>query len=122
MTELFTKMVVYIEQKDSMPLDQCVVWLTVLLLIAENFHSLNSQDLPEYFEVACLLSLCLISDFLSLTIFCSRLDACEVRRSFRGIVAHGLVEVIKVSFKIFALISFHSSLKFKTFESCCEII
>uniref|UniRef100_F1KQX7 Exportin-2 n=1 Tax=Ascaris suum TaxID=6253 RepID=F1KQX7_ASCSU len=50
LTELFTKMVVYIEQKDSMPLDQCVVWLTVLLLIAENFHSLNSQDLPEYFE------------------------------------------------------------------------
>ncbi|VDM43721.1 unnamed protein product [Toxocara canis] len=50
LTELFTKMIAYIEQKDSMSADQCLVWLDVLMLITKNFHSLNSQDLPEYFE------------------------------------------------------------------------
>ncbi|VDK72557.1 unnamed protein product [Anisakis simplex] len=66
LTELFKRMIEYIQQKDSMPIDQCQIWLDVLMLITKNFHSLNSQDLPEYFEVVLQLIYSVICSILLL--------------------------------------------------------
>ncbi|TMS34702.1 hypothetical protein L596_002239 [Steinernema carpocapsae] len=48
--ELFKAMMVSYDQKDVMPVVQCLNWLEILHLIASNFCSLSSQDLPEPFE------------------------------------------------------------------------
>ncbi|KAK0395016.1 hypothetical protein QR680_001065 [Steinernema hermaphroditum] len=47
---LFQSMMGFYDQRDAMPADQCLNWLEILHLIASNFCSLSSQDLPEPFE------------------------------------------------------------------------
>lgn len=51
LTTLFTQMVACIGSKDSLIAEQCKVWLNITTLCVKCFHSLSSQDLPEYFEV-----------------------------------------------------------------------
>lgn len=50
LTNLFIKMLEFTPQKDSLPAEAASQWLEVLLFIAKVYHSLVSQDLPEYFE------------------------------------------------------------------------
>uniref|UniRef100_A0A1I8AX63 Importin N-terminal domain-containing protein n=1 Tax=Steinernema glaseri TaxID=37863 RepID=A0A1I8AX63_9BILA len=47
---LFQAMMGFYDQREAMPADQCINWLEILHLIASNFCSLSSQDLPEPFE------------------------------------------------------------------------
>lgn len=64
LTGLYNRMVGLIGNADSMTVDQCNVWLNVLLLIAKIYRSLISQDLPEFFEVwRCLRGECLKTRF-----------------------------------------------------------
>ncbi|VDO30255.1 unnamed protein product [Onchocerca flexuosa] len=50
LTDLFAKMVECIPNKDLMSEAECQSWIEVTTLITKCFHSLCSQDLPEYFE------------------------------------------------------------------------
>ncbi|VDK45651.1 unnamed protein product [Gongylonema pulchrum] len=50
LTDLFTKLLECLPN-DSAPEAQCQTWLEHISLITKCFLSLNSQDLPEYFEV-----------------------------------------------------------------------
>ncbi|VDN03504.1 unnamed protein product [Thelazia callipaeda] len=50
LTNLFTKMMECIPNKDIMPKAESQAWIEVTTLITKCFHSLCSQDLPEYFE------------------------------------------------------------------------
>uniref|UniRef100_A0A915PJA9 Exportin-2 n=1 Tax=Setaria digitata TaxID=48799 RepID=A0A915PJA9_9BILA len=50
LTDLFAKMVECIPNKDMMSAAECQTWIDVTTLITKCFHSLCSQDLPEYFE------------------------------------------------------------------------
>ncbi|EJW87827.1 hypothetical protein WUBG_01263 [Wuchereria bancrofti] len=50
LTDLFAKMIECIPNKDLMSEAQCRAWIEVTTLITKCFHSLCSQDLPEYFE------------------------------------------------------------------------
>ncbi|KAK0419280.1 hypothetical protein QR680_014059 [Steinernema hermaphroditum] len=47
---LFQSMMRFYDQRETMPAEQCINWLEILHLIASNFCSLSSQDLPEPFE------------------------------------------------------------------------
>ncbi|CAJ0587619.1 unnamed protein product, partial [Mesorhabditis spiculigera] len=50
LTGLFGKMLEIIPQKDQLSSSDAGNWIDVLRLIARIYHSLASQDLPEYFE------------------------------------------------------------------------
>ncbi|KAL3998143.1 Cse1 family protein [Acanthocheilonema viteae] len=50
LTDLFAKMVECIPNKEMMSEAECQSWIEVTTLITKCFHSLCSQDLPEYFE------------------------------------------------------------------------
>lgn len=50
LTDLFAKMIECIPNKDLMSETECRSWIEVTTLITKCFHSLCSQDLPEYFE------------------------------------------------------------------------
>uniref|UniRef100_A0A0N5AQY9 Exportin-2 n=1 Tax=Syphacia muris TaxID=451379 RepID=A0A0N5AQY9_9BILA len=49
-TELFSRMLQQIPQKDTMSEADSSFWVEVLYLIIGVFHSLSAQDLPAYFE------------------------------------------------------------------------
>ncbi|CAG9533563.1 unnamed protein product [Cercopithifilaria johnstoni] len=50
LTDLFAKMIECIPNKEMMSEAECQSWIEVTTLVTKCFHSLCSQDLPEYFE------------------------------------------------------------------------
>ncbi|CAJ0937444.1 unnamed protein product, partial [Mesorhabditis belari] len=50
LTTLFIKMAAFIPQREQMNVKDVGSWLEILLFISHIYHSLISQDLPEFFE------------------------------------------------------------------------